>query len=265
MSYLYKKHNESRFDKREILTVLIIIFFIVFKTTSVGDYISQILLPVFKIGDSSYKVVPGISESFWSKEKLLQELQVLREKERELNLKLTDIVALQFENRELRNALKVKPEQAFITSFVVARPPQTSFDTLLIDVGKNSSVNVGDSVLVSPNTMIGKVIETKLDSSIVLLNSSSLLYFSAQIARNSVPLEVFGHGSGNLFSKVPIITDIEIGDVIVSNYGNIFSIGVVREIIEDEASGFKDIFIALPANISNINLVFILPQNSSPN
>ena len=264
MTYLYKKSNSSpKLSLKSIGLGLVVLFFILIKFTILGDVFYLILSPLFSLGDNMYQNIDDIPEKFWSKDKLLQEVGVLREKEKELNLKLSDISALQSENREFRNGLKIKPEQEFVSAFVIARPPQVPFDTLLINKGLEVGVKVGDLLLVSDSIMIGKVIEVREYSSLVLLNSSPSAYFTANISRNNEPIEVFGRGSGNLYAKLPIVTDLEIGDVIVLNYGKVFSIGIVKEIEEEEISGFKHAFISLPVNVSSLGLVFITSHLSN--
>lgn len=260
MIYLYKKTNNPKPKTLYVVVFLVAILFSVIRFTVFGDLLGQFLLPVFSFGDNIYQSSDNLLEKFWSKERLLQEVETLREKEKDLNLKLTDISALQSENRELRNTIKLQPEDDFIPAFVIARPPQTSFDTIIINKGRRENVNVGDIVLASESTMIGRVVEAKESYSIILLNSSPSAYFAANISRNDLPLEVFGHGSGNLYGKVPIIMSVEVGDVATINYGKVFSIGIIDKVENDETSGFKNIFMFLPVNISDIGIVFVLPS-----
>ncbi len=259
MIYLSRKSNNS--NSKTFIKILgiflVVLFFVVIRFTGIGGSINSLLSPLFSLGDNMYQNINDLPEKFWSKDQLLQEIESLREKEKELDLKLTDISALQFENGELRKSLAIKPEQNFISAFVVARPPQTSFDTLLIDKGIESGVKIGDLILASNSVMIGKIVEVKKDSSIVLLNSSPSAYFAANISRNNEPIEIFGHGSANLYSKLPINVDIEVGDTIILNYGKVFSIGVVEKIENEETSGFKHVFLSLPVNISSLGLVFV--------
>lgn len=261
MTYLYRKNNNSRWWLKSLIVFLLLTFFLLVKFTSLGGFLSSIFLPMFSVGDKMYTLVDDLPESMWSKERLSQEINILREKEKELNFNLMDMSALQFENRELKEALRIMPEQDFLSAFVIARPPQTSFDTLVINRGSSGGIKIGDLVLVSNSTMLGSVVEVNRYSSIVLLNSSPSVYFGANISRTGESIEVFGHGSGNLFSRIPIITDIEVGDIIVINRGDVFSLCIVKDIKEEETSGFKNIFMSLPVNISDIGIVFVLPSS----
>ena len=101
MTYLYKKSNSSpKLSLKSIGLVLVVLFFILIKFTILGDVFYLILSPLFSLGDNMYQNIDNIPEKFWSKDKLLQEVGILREKEEELNLKLSDISALQSDPRE---------------------------------------------------------------------------------------------------------------------------------------------------------------------
>jgi hypothetical protein len=72
-------------------------------------------------------------------------------------------------------------------------------------------------------------------------------------------LEIKGVGGGGMEARAPIDFDIAVGDKIMVGGSFISLSAVVGVVEEDKSSGFKNIFMSLPVNVSKINVVFVEP------
>ena len=93
---------------------------------------------------------------------------VLVEKNEALSAKLREASTLELENRALKaenTVLKALWGRSHFEEVILApvlkRPSATPYDTLLIDVGKQGNVKVGNRVLADSNIVIGTI--TRLD------------------------------------------------------------------------------------------------------
>lgn len=134
------------------------------------------------------------------------------------------ISELQNENRQLR------VEQADLsaptgtttlpaehqTAQVLARPPQTPYDVLLINKGSNQKVTVGTPVWWPPGVFLGEVAEVRSSNSLVRLVSSSGTRHVGRFGP-SIVTETKGRGGGAMRATVPADTDLATGTLAVSD------------------------------------------------
>jgi len=220
---------------------------------------SNILYPLFKTGGYFYNTVGWIPKFFSDKNMIIEENKNLLSEKENYRLIMVDYESIKYENQKLRDELEVKPAGNFITASVVARPPQMPLDSLLLDRGTEDGINNGDFVLVGERILIGRVAKATGNKAVVALSSFANVASYGCIARTNEPLEIKGMGGGNIEAKIPIDFDIVVGDKIMVNNSFNYLVAVVGSTEEDRSSGFKDILMSLPVNISKINIVFIAP------
>lgn len=194
-----------------------------------------------------------------SKISLLRENDLLKNqiKSKEKDSVFFDMVKK--ENEELKNVLsRKKADQKFLLGSVLVKPFFSAYDTLVIDVGTVSKVNVGDKVLADGDIFIGYVSEVYEDNSKVVLYSSPGEKVKVLIGDNNIEKEAVGLGGGNFEVEIPREIDIKEGDLITipSISTNIF--GTVEKIEFKESDSFQNILFKNPANIAELKWVEVM-------
>jgi cell shape-determining protein MreC len=223
----------------------------------VRSLISDVLSPLFKTGNFFYETLEKVPKFFSDKNKLIEENKNLSSEIENLHLDIADHESIKDENQKLREELKIKPVGDFISASILAKSPQIPLDTLFLDKGTADGINKGDLVLTGERVLVGKIVEISKNKATATLNSFAGAVSYGFVSRTNEPLEIKGVGGGSIEAKVPIDFDISVGDKIIVGGSLNFLAAIVGVVEEDTSSGFKNILMSLPTDISKINIVFV--------
>ncbi|MFH0804261.1 MAG: rod shape-determining protein MreC [Candidatus Zambryskibacteria bacterium] len=260
------KHTKPNLFGRSFFKILLIslsvlVLVLVFNfSISARSLVSDIFSIFFRSGDYLYQNIGQVPKFFSDKNNLIKENKNLSDEIEKKRLNLIDYESIKYENQKLRETLGIKSTQNIITASIIARSPQIPLDSLFLDKGINDGLNKGDLVLVGERILVGKIVESFKNKSTVALNSFAGAISYGFVARTNEPLEIKGVGGGSLEAKVPIDFDIVIGDKLMISGSFTYLAAVVGVIEEDRSSGFKNILMSLPVDVSKTSMVFIEPQ-----
>ncbi|MFA6227141.1 MAG: rod shape-determining protein MreC [Candidatus Paceibacterota bacterium] len=257
--------NNSRNRKRLWLIVIVLFFLVIFtfSTLSARAILFWVGKPFWKVGSSLNSFFSNSLERLKSKSALIAENQLLQsemtkgKKDTELNRILIQ------ENTDLKDLLGRKSiySKAVLASILV-KPSFSPYDTLIVDIGTDAGVVVGDKVSADGNIFIGRVSEVYANSSKVILYSSPDEKVLVLVGSNNVLKEAVGIGGGNFKIELPREIDIKEGDdvVIPSISPNIF--GIVEKVEYKEADSFQTVLFKSPINVLELKWVEILIPNN---
>lgn len=257
------KHTERslfgrNFLKIFVISILIAIFVLVFSIFDTSyTLVTNIFSPFLKSGNYLYQAVSRVPKFFSDKEELIKNNEILLDKIENNNFNLISKQVIESENQKLRVELKIKPVGDFISASVVAKSPQIPLDSLFLNKGTLDGFDNGDLVLAGERILIGRIVKASKNRSSVALNSSVGAVSYGFVMRTNEPIEIKGIGGGNIEAKTPFDFDVEVGDKIIVGGSVDYLVAVVGVIEEDRPSGFKNILLTLPVNVSKINTVFI--------
>ena len=137
--------------------------------------------------------------------------------------------------------------------FVLARPPRTPYDTLVIE----GRVPIGAIVGMVGGPLLGTVTDAFARESKVKLFSSSGEKTEAVLERADTPVELLGLGGGNFKIEVPREIAVEIGDRVISSGRSQNLLAVVGGVEVSPTDTFKKILAKSPINIFSIRKVII--------
>lgn len=262
--YLVKHTDKNPFGKSffKILLILLPVIVIVFIFGSplrsiLGDAIS----PLFKTGHFFYDNLGRIPKFFSDRNSLINENTRLLDEAETLRIDIADYESIKYENQKLRQDLGIKPAGNFISASIIARSPQIPTDSLFLDKGFSDGIKNGDIVLAGERVLIGKIVEVSGSRATAALNSFANSTSYGFVGRTSEPIEIKGAGGGNIQAKVPIDFDIVVGDKIMVASSSDYTAAIVGAVEEDQSSGFKNVLMSLPADVSKLDVVFIEPTN----
>lgn len=232
-----------------------------------------------KAADFLARPLWGATASFWefttsaraylsSKDALLRENLSLKESLYDLSEKTYQYALLGAENQELKTVLgRQNDGRSLVLAAVLARPPVTEYDTLVIDLGSDDGIEVGMRVLMNGTFTIGEVVRTYRHSALVSLYSTNGYELEVDIGTSSIPAIAKGSGGGSFVTSVPRGTEISAGDgVRVPGIADDF-IGTVEMVDAPPNSSFSTVYLSLPVNYHELRYVYVaVPQanNTSP-
>lgn len=257
-NFLQRNRHQVFYKKRIVVVILIFVLGATFFSFSRGLMIN-LFSPLWR-GENAVAVgFRNLATFFRSKNSLIEENRILRDKlvSNELaNMSLQTIG--EAENSLLSNFGRTNPNK-FIAASVLVHPPQTPYDSLIIDAGAMDGVPLDAEVSLPEGPKIGAVTEVFSKSSRVKLYSSNGEETNAVLERGEVPVTLIGRGGGNFEIALPRDVAVEVGDKILSAHLSPTVIGVVGDIEMKPTDSFKKIIVRSVANIYSMRLVIIVP------
>lgn len=174
---------------------------------------------------------------------------------RESSMLLLD--TLRKENEDLKTALGRSGRGDSVLGVVLSRPPMSPYDTLVVDIGENDGVQVGNKVYTDGDTLIGDVVEAYANQSKVSLFSSPGRIVPVIVGGSNVETQATGRGAGNFVMMLPVEVGIEEGDTITLPQIRAHTFGVVEEIMVDSSDSLQTILFKIPVNIHGFRYVQI--------
>lgn len=201
-----------------------------------------------------------LTQAFWfvaepllrlGRESTQSELQRLKTELASTSVALLDRNLLYQENLRLKARLGRVPEGTLsLLAAVIVRPPGTPYDTLMLDVGSNEGVLVGDLVFAGGSVVIGKITEVYASTARATLFSAPGQIHNALIfsENGSIPVSLEGQGAGSFVGKVPQGTPVEEGQTILfSNIMPVFA-ATVSYVEAVPGESFQTIYMHIPTN-----------------
>lgn len=255
MTYLQRNNRNRQNQKRRILIfIAIVIIALEFILHPIRSILTKVSTPAQSIGHGIGLAFEGFGALFTSKPHLQEENRLLKEEIEKLEIELERNSLYQEENKSLRKLLDIKEQSPNnIVAQVIAHPPATDYDTLLVRLGeKGSSVFEGMPVFYG-EVYIGNVEKKEGDRALVRVVSSDTLSQEVYIGDKTVVLS--GKGGGTFEVTVPKGFEIEVGQEIshVNYPTRVFA--VVEHIETDEIQAVQKVYLRIPFSIHSIRYV----------
>ncbi|MFA5751252.1 MAG: rod shape-determining protein MreC [Candidatus Paceibacterota bacterium] len=259
MNYLLDKQNKRKKFLKILLSLFVLFFLIYFRSPIFKGFSyfgSVIFRPVLLMGQNVKEKFSSASVFFLSKENLLEENNKLKYELGLMNAKIQHYNTLLEENNQLKEIFgRGENKDEIILAVILAKPKQSIYGTVLVDVGKNMGIEVGDKVFVYGNIILGYVSDVYPSSSKIILFSSP--GEETEVIINGTYLKIVGRGSGNFELEVPKDFVIEEGmDVTIPDI-NSYILAKIDKVISDSRDSFQKVLLTSPINISEIKFVEI--------
>ncbi len=158
----------------------------------------------------------------------------------------------------LKPTTKTKSPSAMpVLSAVLAHPPFAPYDELIIDIGSDYGVNVGDNVYAPGNVLIGHVSDVLANTSKVELLSSPSSSFEVLIGGQTITATAHGRGGGQYSAELSHDALVQVGDLVIMPFIDHIVVGIVGAMVTDPANSFKTVLFAPPASIYGLRWVMV--------
>lgn len=162
------------------------------------------------------------------------------------------------ENATLAKRLGDQGETTGIIAGVIARPPQSPYDALIIGAGTNDGVGAGMRVEVS-GVPVGSVESATAQSARVALSSSPGRDTEGWIGKSNVPVTLHGEGAGAFSADIPKDAPVVEGDMVYVPGPGALPVGTVTKIITEASSPRAVLHIRPSINPFTTTWVSIVP------
>ena len=170
------------------------------------------------------------------------------------------------ENKRLRRLLDLKEHSIYegLASSVIAREPGNWFQALLLDRGERSGVKK-NSIVVTPEGLVGRVIKVNKSSSQVLLITDPGSEIGALIQRTRIQGVIQGRKRDLILKYLPLEANVREGDLVLTSglEGGLFPKSlVIGRIKKIEPSHPQDLFLKIvvipEVNLSSLEELLLL-------
>ncbi|OGI61413.1 hypothetical protein A2645_00085 [Candidatus Nomurabacteria bacterium RIFCSPHIGHO2_01_FULL_39_9] len=252
----------NRYNKKSRLFIyflsivaLVFIFFF-FGSRILPKPIAFLAKPIWQLQNSLQKSFDNLNFLWQSKKSIIAENDRLKEQLEEYRQELVYAEFLKDENEKLNEILgkKINTLQTVLVP-VLARPNQSIYDTLIVDIG-TSQISVGDKVIVSPNILIGEIKEVLGQLAKVELYSTPGVITQVSLSDSGVSTSAIGRGGGNFKIVAPREVVVSIDESV--KVAPDFLIGFIKKIESDPRIPEQTIYVASPVNIFTLQFVEIV-------
>lgn len=170
----------------------------------------------------------------------------------------TLLQSLRDENDQLKELLGRKAEHDDrLLSVILARPPRIPYDSLIVDVGEDHDIQVGDLVYGEMDYLIGHVDAVYSKSSVVKLFSAPGEKIDVLLGSSTIPVVAEGRGGGNFYIKVPKNINVTEGDEITVPSLKSIVLGTAEKVDSSDGEAFSYIYFKLPVSLNALHYVEI--------
>lgn len=260
MNFPLKSKPKRSYDPK-ILIILGVFFFFLLLTYFFPAFFkstTQIAMkPLWFFKEKTGSTFSFVTDFISFKSSLIKENEILKDELGRLRLNKIDYDILFKENEELKVMLGMKKSEMRIISNVLSKPPQSPFDTLIINSGTNSGVEIGNKVYVSDSIIIGQVSDVSDETSTVKLFSTGGEKNEVILSRTGESFVITGAGGENYTVEVPKDTDIVWGDSLVYPGNSDYILATVYFVDSSSQSSFKTVHLRVPNGVYQVKRVFV--------
>ena len=265
MSYLLDKKIKRNKYFKYIIFVIVLFILIYFKNGIFRglSYVSSVVFhPVLTLGNNIGGTFSGTSAYFYSKNSLLRENENLKLQLSEQEARMANYNSVLDENLKMKEILGRLSAQAgkitavnMVLAGILAKPNQSPYDTLVIDVGAKDGILLGQKVFALGNIPIGRVAEVDASSAKVILYSNSGEKTEVVITGKDTFMQIIGRGGGNFEMILPRDFILDKGTEVVLPGITPYTVATVQTIISDPRDAFQKALLMSPVNISELKFV----------
>ena len=225
---------------------LAVAIFLLFLRLLAPNLFWKMFTPVFRISYALEKASHAIFISFSDTAKL-----ALRNEEL-----ASENLALANENQALVQKMKsisgLSTDARGIIAGVVARPPESPYDTLVLSAGSNDGVILGMEAFGEGGVPLGVVSTVFASFSRVTLFSAPDVTINGWVGENNLPLIIKGTGGGTMTASIARSSNIVVGDTVFAPGPGMLPLGSIVRVDNETTSPSVTLRIMPSVNLFSI-------------
>lgn len=257
MSYRYDK--KKRTQKRWYAVGIIFLVFALFTNIYgwIFDVFEKPLVQSWENKEQLFSDTENFFEAFSSKKSLIEEHKRLQQEITRLSIQnlRTDYLASELESLYGLSDI----DSDMVPAHVVLQES----DIMMVDIGAQQNVTIGDKVIAYDNVAIGVVSEVYDTTSRIELYSKAGQSINGVLFPHNINLIAKGYGGGSFVIETPREIEVAEGDIFYSLEQPGRVIGIVRAIEFDARDPFKQVYLSYPVNLSEIQMIGVQSKKES--
>lgn len=150
---------------------------------------------------------------------------------------------------------------AGVLAGVIARPPVSPYDVLVIDTGREAGIAVGDVVLGPGGMPIGAITEANAGNARATLFSQPGRITEGWLGETRIPVRLVGAGAGAFDAELPGVAGALVGDFVFVPGPGALPAGQVAALITDPSSPTVLLRIRPAVNPFSLTWVTVVPAS----
>lgn len=252
MKEQFKIRNQKPFFRIAAFAVIVVLF-VVFGTP-LGLLIRDMFVSVLSA------TAIDLEYASLSKEALAARLKDAERELSHIRYQATLFTLLTEENAHLRDAAGAGVLPGGRVARVVGRPPQTHYDSLLIDAGSRDGL-LPDDLAVFEGIALGRVASVGERSATIELFSSPGSERDVLVGSPVAVSIARGVGGGSFRLSVPREVSVQVGDVIRLPASESLALGVVTDVSFEPTDISQTVLFATPVSFSELDFIRVIPQS----
>jgi cell shape-determining protein MreC len=238
---------------------ILVVVIIVAVRAFLPDVFVALASPMWQTGTSLTTAVNDSSAIFDNKTKLAAENSALAQQVQTLTNENQVLTARSQDLTKLLGGLSSTGGE--VLAGVLARPPESPYDTLMIAAGTDDKIVVNAFVYSAGGTPIGTIEHVTNATSQVSLFSTTGRNTDGWIGENRIPVTLTGMGAGAFSSTIPATASVAVGDTVYVPGPGALPIGSVVKIDTDPSSPTEVLHIQPLVNIFSITWVEVAQES----
>ncbi len=272
--FLLRRYTIPTFVTLLLLSALIITSVRVKQRTGMDffdAFVMEVCAPFQRVSTFAIKKVQDGFYGYVFLVHLQKENTMLKQRNAELQKENQQLKEMEFTNERLQKLLQFREKisSPVIAAEVIGQDPSSWFKSMTINKGEKSGVRRGMAVI-SPEGIVGQILKTSANHSIVLLVTDYNSAVDSIVQRTRAKAIVEGKGENRCQLKYLLRSEeVAPGDVVVTsglggNFPKGLMIGEVRSVDKKGHSIFQYAELVPSADLTKLEEVFVIPQSLLP-
>ncbi len=192
-----------------------------------------------------------------SKQSLIKKVVALQTQLDVQGASLVSLSTLEKENEALKAEFGRTDVVKGLLARVVVPPGRSLYDTLIVDMGSEEGVTVGQSVYAFGSIALGTVSEMTEHTATVLLYSASGRETAGTATGSDIAVTLIGRGAGEYEVRMPRDISFQEGGVITEQSMSIHPLATIQKIVTDPRDPFQRLLAKAPVNLQTLKWVIV--------
>ena len=198
-----------------------------------------------------------LSLAMHSKQSLIKKVTALQTQIDAQQASLVALSTMEKENESLKAEFGRGGEVKGTLARVIVPPNHSIYDTIVIDVGTEDGITVGQSVYAFGSIALGTVSDVLAHTSTVLLYSASGRQTAATTTGSDITVTLIGRGGGEYEVRMPRDISFQEGGVISQQSLAVHPLATIQKIITDPRDPFQRLLAKVPVNLQTMKWVVV--------
>ncbi len=262
MIHQFRDKKQIAKKRRLIKNLIFLVVFLAVALTGIFSYMNGVLhflgRPIWQAKNVVVDRASDASYLVHTKASIFKQNENLVNENKDLKLRMVDYEILKTENAELKDMFnRGVVAKDFILANILTKPNYSPYDTLIIDIGSNVSIKVGDKVYSNTVIPIGEITAVYDDTALVTLYSNPGNVTEAMLDGTNTSIELVGRGGGNFETTIPTDLQFVKGGIVYLPDISTEVVAIIEDVISRPTDPAKKLLLSSPVNVQNIKWVFV--------